>query len=107
MTALPYADDTFDVVLMAHVLEHIGDPQAALAELYRVLKPGGIIITSITRRSSAGAYIQFVWRTHQVSICCALEWLRGGGFEAARAVPFKRDTLARRFSVGYVGRKPA
>ncbi len=38
---LPFASDSFDVVLCNHVLEHIPDHRKALAELYRVMKPGG------------------------------------------------------------------
>jgi SAM-dependent methyltransferase len=41
LCALPFADDSFDVILCNHVLEHIPDDQKALSELYRVLKPGG------------------------------------------------------------------
>ncbi len=42
-TGLPFEDDFFDVVHCHDVLMHIPDAQAALAEIRRVLKPGGII----------------------------------------------------------------
>lgn len=38
---LPFADNSFDVILCNHVLEHIPNDTMALKELYRVLKPGG------------------------------------------------------------------
>ncbi|HJQ05040.1 MAG TPA: class I SAM-dependent methyltransferase [Nocardioides sp.] len=41
--ALPYADDTFDVVHAHQVLQHVGDPVQALREMARVTKPGGIV----------------------------------------------------------------
>ncbi|MCH7793674.1 MAG: class I SAM-dependent methyltransferase [Proteobacteria bacterium] len=41
LTDLPFADRRFDVVLSSHVLEHIPDDGAAIAELARVLRPGG------------------------------------------------------------------
>lgn len=41
ITALPFDDDTFDVILCSHVLEHVEGEQAALGQLKRVLKPGG------------------------------------------------------------------
>ena len=39
--ALPFVDDSFDIVFCNHVLEHIEDDQKAMQELFRVLKPGG------------------------------------------------------------------
>ena len=38
---LPFEDHSFDVILCNHVLEHIPDDSRAMAELYRILKPGG------------------------------------------------------------------
>ena len=42
--ALDYPDDTFDVVCAAHVFEHLDKPCESMAELYRVLKPGGKLV---------------------------------------------------------------
>jgi SAM-dependent methyltransferase len=39
--ALPFADRSFDVVICNHVLEHIPDDRRAMAELVRVMAPGG------------------------------------------------------------------
>lgn len=38
---LPFADNSFDVILCNHVLEHIPNDTKAMQELYRILKPGG------------------------------------------------------------------
>jgi SAM-dependent methyltransferase len=40
-TMLPFADDTFDIVITSEVLEHIQNDVGAIAEMVRVLKPGG------------------------------------------------------------------
>jgi len=38
---LPFEDQSFDVILCNHVLEHIPDDARAMSEMYRVMKPGG------------------------------------------------------------------
>jgi SAM-dependent methyltransferase len=40
---LPYADASFDVVHAHQVLQHVGDPVRALAEMRRVTRPGGLV----------------------------------------------------------------
>lgn len=44
---LPFAENTFDVVICNHVLEHIEDDHKAMTELIRVLKPGGFCIAQV------------------------------------------------------------
>ena len=44
---LPFKDNSYDVILCNHVLEHIPDDTKAMQELYRVLKPGGMAILQI------------------------------------------------------------
>ncbi len=41
ITSIQFADDSFDVILCSHVLEHVPDDQRAMGELRRVLRPGG------------------------------------------------------------------
>lgn len=52
LTDLPYPDRSFDLVLCSHVLEHIPDDRKAIAEIARVLRPGGhaIVMVPIDRR---------------------------------------------------------
>jgi len=45
--ALPFADDTADLVILQGVLEHVRDAERTLAECYRVLKPGGLFYTEM------------------------------------------------------------
>jgi ubiquinone/menaquinone biosynthesis C-methylase UbiE len=47
---LPFADATFDCVIISEVLEHLGEDDRALAEISRVLKPGGTLAASVPRR---------------------------------------------------------
>lgn len=44
--ALPFMDDTFDAVTCLEMLEFTPDPEAVLRELVRVLRPGGVFLTS-------------------------------------------------------------
>ncbi len=46
-TALPFDDATFDVVITSEVLEHIPDDVTAIAELTRVLRPGGRLVATV------------------------------------------------------------
>ncbi len=41
ITNITFPDNTFDVIICNHVLEHVPDDAKAMSELYRVLKPGG------------------------------------------------------------------
>lgn len=38
---IPYEDDSFDLVVASHVIEHVKDPIGLISECVRVLKPGG------------------------------------------------------------------
>jgi len=44
---LPFADETFSGVLAVEVLEHLFEPQSAVAEFLRVLRPGGVLFVSL------------------------------------------------------------
>jgi len=44
--ALPFDDDTFDAVTCLEALEFTPDPRAVLAELVRVLRPGGVLVVT-------------------------------------------------------------
>lgn len=46
LAALPFPGDTFDTVLCTEVIEHVPTPQAAIAEINRVLRPGGHLVLS-------------------------------------------------------------
>ena len=43
IAAIPFDDRSFDVVICNHVLEHVDDDRAAMRELFRVLRPGGVL----------------------------------------------------------------
>jgi ubiquinone/menaquinone biosynthesis C-methylase UbiE len=45
---LPFADASFDLITCLDLLVHLPDPQAAVRELYRILKPGGTLLIDAT-----------------------------------------------------------
>lgn len=45
--SIPFSENTFDVVLCNHVLEHVKDDIQAMSEINRVLKPGGFAILQV------------------------------------------------------------
>ena len=47
--SLPFADGSFDMVIAAEVLEHVLDDDGAMAELARVLRPGGTLAVTVPR----------------------------------------------------------
>ncbi|MDG1678948.1 MAG: bifunctional 2-polyprenyl-6-hydroxyphenol methylase/3-demethylubiquinol 3-O-methyltransferase UbiG [Tateyamaria sp.] len=48
---MPYSDDTFDIVICVDVLEHVRDLSQVLAEVARVLKPGGLFLYDTINRN--------------------------------------------------------
>ena len=49
--ALPFVDGAFDAVACCDVLEHVDEPAAVIAEMARVLKPGGLLLYDTVNRT--------------------------------------------------------
>jgi SAM-dependent methyltransferase len=60
---VPFETNSFDIVCSMGVLHHIPDPQPVVAELARVLKPGGQLIVMVYNRNSFRYRVTFAART--------------------------------------------
>jgi SAM-dependent methyltransferase len=62
-----FPDDSFDAVTMSHVIEHLADPEALLAECNRILKPGGRLVVLTPNTDSLARKLfgrwWFAWET--------------------------------------------
>ncbi len=45
--AMPFADDSFDVAVLAEILEHVANPMTVIQEAERVVKPGGKVVITV------------------------------------------------------------
>ncbi|MEN6304801.1 MAG: methyltransferase domain-containing protein [Armatimonadia bacterium] len=61
VTSLPYDPDTFGVVVSCDVLEHVPDDRAAVAEMVRVLRPGGHLVLTVPAH-------RFLWSEHDEAL---------------------------------------
>ena len=94
-TRLPFADRTFDALWSITVLEHIPDPEAALDEMRRVLKPGGLLFLKpawhcrpwICEGIPVRAYRELTWRQKWIKVTLPIR--NSLAVRAATAVPVR------------------
>jgi ubiquinone/menaquinone biosynthesis C-methylase UbiE len=89
---IPFANGSFGVVIIKHVVEHLPHPGKAIAELGRVMAPGGTLIfatpnlASLSRPSKGEKWIGYHDPTH-ISLKPPSEWLamlKDAGFKLMR-----------------------
>ena len=89
---IPFADGAFGVVIIKHIVEHLPDPEKAIAEIGRVTAPGGILILatpnldSLLKPWKGESWIGYQDPTH-ISLqppSVWLDWIRRSGFSLKR-----------------------
>ena len=56
---MSFFDNFFDLIYASHILEHIPDDRKAMQEMYRTLKPNGILLAMIPQKFSEETYEDF------------------------------------------------
>jgi len=79
---LPFDDGSIDLAIMVRVLHHLPDPENELAELARVLRPGGHAVVEAANSAHAGRRLAALLRRQRISldpvdIRAAQSWRRG------------------------------
>ena len=54
----PFPDNTFGLIEAVHVLEHLDRPFSVMAELHRILKPGGLLIIKVPHFSRGFTHVE-------------------------------------------------
>jgi SAM-dependent methyltransferase len=66
--ANPIASHLFDTIVCAHVLHVVFDLQAMIKELFRILKPGGVLLVAVPHVSMADPGLGELWRFTQAGL---------------------------------------
>jgi ubiquinone/menaquinone biosynthesis C-methylase UbiE len=90
VTRLPFADASFDCVTCGYVLEHLPDARLGLAELARVLTPGGRLLLLTTEDNFGGAWTSRVWYCRTYSRQEIFDTCKHVGLEVHRELWFSR-----------------
>jgi len=99
LEALPFADASFDAVLSTHVAEHLARPEAAFAEMARVLRPGGRLLLLTPNRLH---YVPLLARLLPTGLHAAVNRHRGLGEHNVFPTFYRANTAAdlRRLAAG-------
>lgn len=95
LEALPLYDGVLDVAVLSLVLHHVADPARALAEVHRVVRPGGRVLITDMRPHANERYRETMGHTWLGFGEAELQaWLRAAGFEQVRHVALPLDPAA-------------
>jgi ubiquinone/menaquinone biosynthesis C-methylase UbiE len=103
-TSLDFPDNTFDVVYSFGVLHHIPEVEKAVAEIRRVLKPGGELLVMLYNRASINYVVEIMFMRklglYILSVPGAISLLRWMGFQREKLERHKQLRRQRRRMTG-------
>jgi SAM-dependent methyltransferase len=116
---LDFPDASFDVVVAGELLEHLRDPQRVVAEIHRVLRPGGTFVASVPNAYRLKSRLRFLLGRAPESDPTHLQMFSQSDvrglldafgdaelhFVAGRLVPLQPRLFAN--DIVFVGRKPS
>jgi len=106
MHRLPFADNSFDMVMSAHLLEHLDAPERGLAEMTCVLRPGAPLLVIVTRPGLFDALLQLKWRYTPIRPQQLAVWMQASGLRNIRRYDLPAGfPLLQVQSVAYIGFK--
>ncbi len=76
---LTFAEGSFDLVMSAHMLEHLAEPGMALQRMARWLRPGAPLLVIVSRRGPLDTCIRLRWRHRCFAVSQMMEWFAQAG----------------------------
>lgn len=100
-TRMPLADDSFDLLILNHVYEHVGNPRELFSEAVRIVKPGGTIyVTAGSRWAVMEPHYRLLflsWLPGRIADWYVRCMRRGKGYRGIRFLGYR--ALVRRMQV--------
>jgi demethylmenaquinone methyltransferase / 2-methoxy-6-polyprenyl-1,4-benzoquinol methylase len=99
---LPFADATFDAVTFTYLLRYVDDPAAAIGELTRVVKPGGVV-ANLEFNVPTSRFWHFWWVGYTRLVLPLAGWATGGRewFDVGRFLGPNISSHYRRYPVSW------
>jgi ubiquinone/menaquinone biosynthesis C-methylase UbiE len=101
---MPFPEASFDALISAHVLEHVADLSASIAEMARVLRPGAPLLLVVSRPGLATALMRLRWHARAYAPGTVLAAMGAAGLAQLRLYPFSSG-IPRHWSCAYLGFK--
>jgi ubiquinone/menaquinone biosynthesis C-methylase UbiE len=103
--SLPLPAGSQDIVIAAHLLEHLPDPEAALVRVRGLLKPGGLLVLAVSRPHWCSHLVWLGWRHRRFREAEVRRALTHAGFADLNCWQPPAGP-PRRLSLAYAARRP-